>query len=140
MAGIANVKGCDCCKASWLASHDHADMNRASQAMQLFKEAQKLLSYLIDTANDSIKATYGLWEACSQDDDIMISTPRWQKNLHPYSAPATSRQRRQLHFVSFRLHRSGRFRNKRFHRDICCIDRHPNRAHNRISQGKRRRI
>lgn len=83
MAGIANVKGCDCCKASWLASHDHADMNRASQAMQLFKEAQKLLSYLIDTANDSIKATYGLWEACSQDDDIMISTPDGKRTCIP---------------------------------------------------------
>ncbi len=83
MAEIANVKGCDCCKASWLAGHGHADINRAAQAMQLYKEAQKMLAYLIDAANDSIKATYGLWEAVSEGDDIIISTPEGRKVVLP---------------------------------------------------------
>lgn len=83
MAEIANVKGCDCCKASWLAGHKPVDMNRAAQAMQLHKEARKMLSHLIDTADDSIKATFGLWKAVSVDDDIIISTPEGRKVVLP---------------------------------------------------------
>lgn len=72
MASIANVKGCDCMRAVWLADHDKAEMNMAAQAMQLFKEANKLLEELRHTVNDSIKAVVGILPAHREQEAIIV--------------------------------------------------------------------
>ena len=41
-AAIANIHGCDACRASWLTTFPEEERNKASEAMQLFKEANRL--------------------------------------------------------------------------------------------------
>ena len=45
-AAIANIHGCDVCRASWLTTFPEEDRNKASEAMQLFKEANRMLEQL----------------------------------------------------------------------------------------------
>lgn len=45
-AAIANIHGCDVCRASWLTTFPEEDRNKASEAMQLFKEANRMLDLL----------------------------------------------------------------------------------------------
>ena len=40
-AAIANIHGCDSCRAMWLASFPQEDRAKAAEAMQLFKEANR---------------------------------------------------------------------------------------------------
>ncbi len=70
-ADIATVQGCDHCKANWLASHAVNDVNKAAEAMQLFKEANRVLDYLQKVANDSPVARFGIWSVHSEGDDIV---------------------------------------------------------------------
>lgn len=45
-ASIAKVEGCDVMRADWLTDFDEKDRIRASQAMQLLKEAYRMLTLL----------------------------------------------------------------------------------------------
>ena len=45
-ATIANIHGCDACRAMWLADFPVADRAKAAEAMQLHKEAMRLLHTL----------------------------------------------------------------------------------------------
>ena len=45
-AAIANIHGCDVCRASWLTTSPEEDRSKASEAMQLFKEANRMLDSL----------------------------------------------------------------------------------------------
>ena len=47
-AAIANIHGCDVCRASWLTTFPEEDRNKASEAMQLFKEANRMLEQLTE--------------------------------------------------------------------------------------------
>ena len=42
-AAIANIHGCDACRASWLTTFPEEERSKASEAMQLFKEANRML-------------------------------------------------------------------------------------------------
>lgn len=75
-ASIADVKGCDCMRAVWLAGHDTKDMNAAAQAMQLFKEANKALDEMEHFAGDSIKARIGLFPAYRDGEAVVVSGER----------------------------------------------------------------
>ena len=48
-AAIADIHGCDSCRAMWLTGFAEEDRPKASEAMQLFKEANRMLNEL-DTA------------------------------------------------------------------------------------------
>ena len=41
-AAIADIHGCDSCRAMWLTSFTEEDRPKASEAMQLFKEANRI--------------------------------------------------------------------------------------------------
>ena len=71
-AKVAEITGCDCCRASWLSAMPHDQLAKASEAMQLYKEANRALDRFEHRANNSIRAIYGLWEANSDGDDIVI--------------------------------------------------------------------
>ena len=43
-ATIADIHGCDACRAGWLASFPEADRAKAAEAMQLHKEANRMLN------------------------------------------------------------------------------------------------
>ena len=45
-AAIADIHGCDVCRASWLTSFPEEERPKASEAMQLFKEANRMLNLL----------------------------------------------------------------------------------------------
>lgn len=45
-ASIAKVEGCDVMRADWLTDFDEKDRSEASQAMQLLKEAYRMLALL----------------------------------------------------------------------------------------------
>ena len=42
-ATIANIKCCYACRAMWLTTFEEADRPKASEALQLFKEAERIL-------------------------------------------------------------------------------------------------
>lgn len=74
-SAIADIHGCDSCRAMWLASFPEEDRPKASEAMQLFKEANRMLNEL-----DGGFQTHGvvrLMEANSDKDDLLLDGKRF---------------------------------------------------------------
>lgn len=69
-ATIANLHGCDSCRALWLASFPQADCNKAAEAMQLFKEAQRMLARLEGVLQ--MKCLFRLCRANSDGDNLLL--------------------------------------------------------------------
>lgn len=73
-ASIADIHGCDACRAMWLARFPENERAKAAEAMQLFKEAQRMLVHL-----DEAYQTHGIFrvmEANSLGNDIRIEGTR----------------------------------------------------------------
>ena len=60
-AEIAQIHGCDACRATWLASFPEKDRAKAAEAMQLHKEAVRLLERLTRMNVDYCRAVYGIF-------------------------------------------------------------------------------
>lgn len=73
-ASIADVHGCDSCRALWLASFPEDERIKASEAFQLFKEAHRMLAFLDE--NFSTYALCRLCEANGDGDDLLLDTIR----------------------------------------------------------------
>ena len=71
-AQIANIDGCDACRASWLAHFPQEDRSKASEAMQLFKEANRMLHRLSSEIDITLKAKVGFFKAVADDYSIKI--------------------------------------------------------------------
>lgn len=74
-AAIADIHGCDVCRASWLTTFSKEDMPKATEAMQLFKEANRMIDLL-----DRDYRTYAQVRLCpayALDDDIVIGKTRF---------------------------------------------------------------
>lgn len=69
-ATIANLHGCDSCRALWLASFPQADCNKAAEAMQLFKEAQRMLARLEGVLQ--MKCLFRLCCANADGDNLLL--------------------------------------------------------------------
>jgi Methionine synthase I, cobalamin-binding domain len=69
---IAHIKGCDACRASWLAAFPEKDRQKAAEAMQLYKEANRLIDRLQMDLQCGLKARFGLFKAFSTDNVICI--------------------------------------------------------------------
>ena len=69
---ISSIHGCDACKASWLANFPEEERAKATEAMQLYKDAVRMLNYLIEIKAEYIKAVYGFFPAFSEGDDLHI--------------------------------------------------------------------
>lgn len=69
-AGIADIHGCDACRAVWLASFPPEDRLKASEAMQLHKEAMRMLRSL----DEDFRAygVYRLMDANSEGDNLIL--------------------------------------------------------------------
>lgn len=69
-AAIANIHGCDACRASWLTGFEPEDRPKASEAMQLFKEANRLLNQLDE--DFEVKSMFRLCEANADGDNLIL--------------------------------------------------------------------
>ncbi len=69
-ATIANLHGCDACRALWLAGFPEPDRGKASEAMQLFKEAQRALDRL--EGKLQMKCAYRLCQANADGDNLLL--------------------------------------------------------------------
>ena len=83
-AAIAHIHGCDACRALWLANFPEKERAKAAEAMQLFKEANRMLSVLDERFQTH--ALFRLAEANSTDNDIWIEGLRFPC-LRQQSAP-----------------------------------------------------
>lgn len=101
-ASITKIHGCDGCRASWLADFPEDERPKAAEAMQLYKDAVKLLDRLVEMKAEYCKAIYGFFPAASEGDnlrvgDIVIPVLRQQakkdesvyKSLADYVMPAS---------------------------------------------------
>lgn len=73
-AAIANIHGCDVCRASWLTTFAEADRPKASEAMQLLKEAQRMLNLLDE--DFEVKTLFKLCRANADGDDLVLDEVR----------------------------------------------------------------
>lgn len=70
-AGIANIHGCDSCRAMWLASFPESERSKAAEAMQLHKEACRMLERF-DEEGYTARSLFRLCRANSDGDNIII--------------------------------------------------------------------
>ena len=88
-AAIANIHGCDACRASWLTTFSEAERPKAAEAMQLYKEANRMLDQL--DADFQIKTIYKLHQANSEGDNLWIDGMYFpllrQQTPHPDGSP-----------------------------------------------------
>lgn len=71
-AEIAQIHGCDSCRAMWLAGFLEKERAKAAEAMQLYKDATRLLARLVAEKMACCKAIYGFFPAHSEGDTIHI--------------------------------------------------------------------
>ena len=70
-AEIANINGCDHCRAQWLANVPQEHRNKAAEAMQLYKEANLALDYLEKKLSNGLTARVVIMPAGSKNEDII---------------------------------------------------------------------
>lgn len=73
-AGIADIHGCDACRAMWLAHFPEDQREKAAAAMQLFKEANRMLDELNQIAET--QALFRLMKANADGNDIWLEGTR----------------------------------------------------------------
>ncbi|MEG1544653.1 MAG: methionine synthase, partial [Tannerellaceae bacterium] len=71
-AEITQIHGCDACRASWLADFPEADRTKASEAMQLYKDAVRMLDRLTEMKAEYCKAVYGFFPSASEGDNLRV--------------------------------------------------------------------
>ncbi|WP_277236295.1 vitamin B12 dependent-methionine synthase activation domain-containing protein [Phocaeicola salanitronis] len=69
-ASIAEIHGCDACRAAWLANFPASDIPKATEAMQLHREAMRMLNTMEQTCN--VKAVFKLMDANADGDDLIL--------------------------------------------------------------------
>lgn len=70
-SGIADIHGCDACRAGWLASFPENERAKAAEAMQLHKEAMRMLNSL--DKRFKVYAMYRLMDANSDGDNLILN-------------------------------------------------------------------
>ena len=76
-AAIANIHGCDVCRASWLTTFPEEERSKAAEAMQLFKEANRMLDLL--DKDYEVKTIFKLFRANSEGDNLVIEKGQEQE-------------------------------------------------------------
>ena len=88
-AAIANIHGCDSCRAMWLAAFPQEERSKAAEAMQLFKEAGRVLNRLDE--KNSVQCIYRLCSANAEGDHLIIEDTMFpllrQQTPHPDGSP-----------------------------------------------------
>ena len=76
-ATIADIHGCDACRALWLSRFAEEDKAKAAEALQLMKEAEQMLRELDERYETH--ALFLLMDANSQEDDLLLTRTDNQK-------------------------------------------------------------
>ncbi|WP_294618561.1 vitamin B12 dependent-methionine synthase activation domain-containing protein [uncultured Bacteroides sp.] len=88
-AAIANIHGCDSCRALWLAAFPQEERAKAAEAMQLFKEANRMLNRLDEVL--AVRCIYRLCRANAEGDNLIIEDTPFpllrQQTPHPDGSP-----------------------------------------------------
>lgn len=88
-AAIANIHGCDSCRALWLAAFPQEERAKAAEAMQLFKEANRMLNRLDEVL--AVRCIYRLCRANAEGDNLIIENTPFpllrQQTPHPDGSP-----------------------------------------------------
>ena len=79
--GIETVHDCLSCKVKWLQQFPLADRPKAEEALKLYRDAQEMLREIVDKNIVTIHANFGIFNAYSQDDDIIIEHDKMQTKL-----------------------------------------------------------
>lgn len=72
-ATVSRIHGCEACRASWSAEFPEKERARATEAMQLFKDANRMLARLDGAFRTH--ARFGLYPAFSDGDDLLLTDP-----------------------------------------------------------------
>lgn len=70
-AAIAHIHGCDACRASWLTTFTEDERTKATEAMQLFKEANRMLDQLDKMYH--VRAVFKLCAANADGDNLLLN-------------------------------------------------------------------
>ena len=70
---ISSIVGCDSCKAVWLANFPQEERLKAAEAMQLYKEANRMLDRLQEDVELQLSARIGFFKAYSENESIYMS-------------------------------------------------------------------
>lgn len=88
-AAIADIHGCDSCRALWLASFPEEERAKAAEAMQLFKEANRMLDQLDEIM--TVQCIFRLCRANAEGDNLIIENTVFpllrQQTPHPDGSP-----------------------------------------------------
>ncbi|MCD8184387.1 MAG: 5-methyltetrahydrofolate--homocysteine methyltransferase [Bacteroides sp.] len=88
-AAIADIHGCDSCRAVWLTTFPEEERVKAAEAMQLFKEANRVLNQLDEDI--TIQCIYRLCRANANGDNLVIEDTVFpllrQQTSHPDGSP-----------------------------------------------------
>jgi len=74
-AAIADIHGCDSCRAGWLASFPENERAKAAEAMQLHKEANRMLNAV--NGRFKVYAVYRLIDANADGDNLLLNGTRF---------------------------------------------------------------
>ena len=75
-ATIADIHGCDACRAMWLVRFPENERAKAAEAMQLFKESNRML-HKLDEEGYRTHALFRLMEANSEENDLWLEDTRF---------------------------------------------------------------
>lgn len=89
-ATIAGIHGCDACQASWLANFPEKDRAKAAEAMQLLKDANRMLSLL--DRDYEVKSIVRLCKTNSKGDDLIIEKEGGGTVTFPFLRQQTAKQ------------------------------------------------
>lgn len=88
-AAIADIHGCDACRAAWLAAFQEAERAKAAEAMQLFKEANRMLNRL--DKDYRVRTLFRLCRANAEGDNLLLDDTLFpllrQQTPHPDGSP-----------------------------------------------------
>lgn len=88
-AAIAHIHGCDACRASWLATFAEEERPKAAEAIQLFKEANRMLNELDEKYH--VYAIFRLCRANADGDNLLLDDTLFpllrQQTPHPDGSP-----------------------------------------------------
>lgn len=69
-AAIAQIHGCEACQASWISSFPEEERTKATEALQLFREANKTLNLL--DADITVRCIFRICRANADGDNLII--------------------------------------------------------------------
>lgn len=105
-ASLENMDDCPSCTQQWLNSFPESEREKAAEGMSLFRDAQKMLNQLAHSRAKYINAVFGVYEANSDNEDLVIDGVRFpmlrqqvsnEKDLYlsltDFVAPLSSRKK-----------------------------------------------